>query len=85
MTARDDRRDRREPAMNLYRARRVDAWAVRPAKKDGERDWWTKIGTAFKNADGSFTILLDALPLAHEAGQAKIIIREALEREERDR
>ena len=32
-------------------------------ERDGmDRAFWTKIGAAFKNRDGSFNIMLDALP-----------------------
>lgn len=30
---------------------------------DGKKGWWTRIGTAWKNKDGSINITLDALPL----------------------
>ena len=29
----------------------------------GEKTYWTKVGSAFVNRDGSTTVLLDALPL----------------------
>ena len=31
--------------------------------KNGRKPFWVKIGAAFTNRDGSFTIRLDALPL----------------------
>ncbi|RJO66808.1 MAG: hypothetical protein C4523_11235 [Myxococcales bacterium] len=38
-------------------------WEVYTVRDKGERAFWTKIGAAFKNADGSFRVLLDALPV----------------------
>jgi len=43
---------------------------------DGTKDWWTEIGTAFKNKDGSLTILLKALPL-----DGKLIVRKKEKKE----
>ena len=31
---------------------------------DGQRTFWTKVGAAFDNKDGSGTVKLDALPLS---------------------
>ncbi len=31
---------------------------------DGTKSYWTKVGKAFENRDGSVTIKLDALPLS---------------------
>lgn len=31
---------------------------------EGARSFWTKVGAAFENRDGSITIKLDALPLS---------------------
>lgn len=31
---------------------------------DGPRSFWTRVGVAFDNRDGSITIKLDALPLS---------------------
>ena len=31
---------------------------------EGQRSYWTKVGAAFDNRDGSVTIKLDALPLS---------------------
>jgi hypothetical protein len=30
---------------------------------EGKKSYWLKIGAAFENKDGSFTVKLDALPL----------------------
>lgn len=40
--------------------------------------WWTKIGTAWKNKDGSMSITLDALPI-----NGKLVIRKPLPPKER--
>jgi hypothetical protein len=34
-----------------------------PETKDGEKGFWTKIGVAFTNRDGSINVILDALPI----------------------
>lgn len=44
----------------------------------GERKFWTKIGVAFVNRDGSLNCKLDSLPVDGE-----LHIRDALPREER--
>jgi hypothetical protein len=51
--------------------RRLAVYAV-PESKDGEKKFWPKIGIAFANRDGSFNLLLDALPL----GTNKLQVRE---------
>jgi hypothetical protein len=52
--------------------RRLAVYAV-PDTKDGEKGFWTKIGIAFTNRDGSINLFLDALPL----GTNKLQVREA--------
>ena len=52
-------------------ARKLAVWAI-PESRDGERTFWTRIGVAFTNRDGSINILLDALPL----GTNRLQIRE---------
>jgi len=32
-------------------------------EKDGEKDYWTRIGVAVDNRDGSLNVLLNALPV----------------------
>ena len=51
--------------------RKLAVYAI-PESTNGERAWWTKIGVAFTNRDGSIAILLDALPL----GTNKLQVRE---------
>jgi hypothetical protein len=52
-------------------SRRLAVYAV-PDTKDGEKGYWTKIGIAFTNRDGSINLFLDALPL----GTNKLQVRE---------
>jgi hypothetical protein len=42
----------------------------------GTRNYWNRVGSAFRNHDGSYNIYLDALPR-----DGKIQIREATERD----
>jgi hypothetical protein len=44
-----------------------------------EKTYWTRIGAAFSNKDGSITVQLDALPVS-----GRLQIREDEGREERD-
>lgn len=37
-------------------------YVIRDAKDPGDKGFWTQIGRAFTNQDGSLTVLLDALP-----------------------
>ncbi len=56
-------------------ARRLAVYAI-PEKREGaEKTFWTKIGVAFWNRDGSINILLDALPL----GTNRLQVREVRE------
>jgi hypothetical protein len=50
--------------------KRLAVYAI--TAREGERDWWQKIGMAFTNRDGSIGIYLDALPL----GTNKLQVRE---------
>jgi len=55
--------------------KRLGVFAI-PDNKDGERGgFWTRIGVAFTNRDGSIAILLNALPL----GTNKLQVRELTE------
>ena len=63
-------------------ANRLDALAVR--ENDG-KSYFTRIGVAFENKDGKgWTVLLDAIPAPTE-GQFKIMLREPLPRDDRER
>ena len=56
--------------------KRLNVWTIRKGK-DGERDFWKCIGTAFINRDGSLNVMLDALPL-----DGKLHIREPKEKDD---
>lgn len=50
-------------------SKRLDCYTVTEGK--GEREFWTRIGSAFENRDGSITCRLDAVPV-----NGKVVIRE---------
>jgi hypothetical protein len=59
---------------------RYDAMSVREVQRDGQpRSFWTRIGSAFVNHDGSIGVQLDCLPL-----DGKIILQLPLTREEKE-
>jgi hypothetical protein len=63
-------------------ANRLDALSVR---ESNEKSYFTKIGAAFENKDGKgWTVLLDAMP-APTDGQFKIMLREPLPKDDRQR
>ena len=43
---------------------RTDTKAVFAITERGEKSFWTRVGAAFTNRDGSITIQLDALPVS---------------------
>jgi hypothetical protein len=45
------------------RTRRVVYVVTERMTQEGTRSFWTKVGAAFENRDGSVTVRLDALPL----------------------
>lgn len=53
-----------------------EVYAVQEGKEEG-KSFWTKIGTAFENKDGSLNVLLNCLPL-----NGKIHIRDKKEKDE---
>lgn len=42
---------------------RLDVFTIRDRTTEDGKDFWVKIGSAWKNRDGSLNIKLDALPL----------------------
>lgn len=56
----------------------MDVWSVRDPTDPDRKSFWTRIGRAFFNRDGSINVLLDALPLGR-----KLQLREAKPKEER--
>lgn len=59
-------------------AEKMEVWATSP-RGEGKKDWWTRAGTAFRNCDGSWSLMLDVLPT-----NGKLIMREEQQRESRD-
>lgn len=51
---------------------RTKPWDVLTVTEKGDQSFWTKVGAAFKNDNGSFTVLLDALPV-----NGKLVIKQA--------
>lgn len=59
---------------------RRDVFAVTErTTPEGNKSFWTKVGSAFDNKDGSVTIKLEALPLS-----GTLQIRDAETQEQRD-
>ena len=52
--------------------------AVSRAVGDDKKTWWTKIGVAFQNTDGSWNLRFDYLPTS---GETTIQLREIQPRE----
>lgn len=46
---------------------------------EGKKAYWARIGTCFTNKDGSFSVILDALPI-----DGKLVIREEQQRDEQE-
>ena len=58
--------------------RRLAVYAVVDKEKDGVRkSYWTRVGAAFTNRDGSITLLMSAFPI----GTDKLHVREPREDE----
>ena len=55
---------------------RLDVWSIQESENREGKSWWTRVGTAFRNRDGSINVILDALPIA-----GKLNIREPRPRE----
>jgi hypothetical protein len=55
---------------------RKEVFTVCP-RGEGKKDFWLRIGTAFENRDGSWSIVLDALPTS-----GKLIVREPREQQD---
>lgn len=43
--------------------KRMELWGV-VRRKGSEQDYWTRIGAAFENKDGSWNLLFDYFPTA---------------------
>lgn len=58
---------------------RAKPWGAFNIVTRGTRNFWNRVGTAYRNHDGSYNIYLDALPR-----DGKIQIREATERDHKE-
>lgn len=61
---------------SVVRRRFKEVWLVEDRKN--HRSVWTRVGTAFENADGSWNIRLSALPV----GAGRLNMRDPLPREQ---
>jgi hypothetical protein len=50
-----------------------------------DKSYWTRIGAAFRNRDGSINVVLSALPVGAADGQARIQLRTPDPKEETPR
>ncbi len=55
---------------------RFDVFSIRETQTESgqSQSWWTRVGRAFRNRDGSINVHLDALPM-----QGKLQLREPSE------
>lgn len=58
-------------------AKRLDVFTIRDRTTEDGKDFWVKIGSVWKNRDGSLNIKLDALPL-----NGKLQVRKPRERDD---
>lgn len=63
-------------------SKRYDVVTPRP-KKDSDKPYWHRIGTAFEDDRGGSTIYLDSLPFADAEGRCVIKLFEAKSRDQR--
>lgn len=66
---------------------RWDVYSIREVRGKTEaedKSYWTKIGAAFRNRDGSINVVLSALPLSGADGQARVQLRTPDPKEQRD-
>lgn len=68
--------DLADGAGTVVRRRFKEVWLVEDRKN--HRAVWTRVGTAFENADGSWNIRLSALPV----GAGRLNVRDPLPREQ---
>ncbi len=62
------------------RSARSETRTVYAITEKGERSFWTRVGVAYPNRDGSLTLQLDALPVS-----GKLQVRSDEPRDEADR
>lgn len=56
-------------------ANRKEVWTTCP-RGEGKKEFWLRCGTAFENRDGSWSIVLDALPI-----NGRLIVRDEKQHE----
>lgn len=54
-------------------------------ERDGRDAFWQPLGAAFENSDGSYNVILQALPLPGADGVCKIVLRPPKEEQPEDR
>lgn len=52
------------PAQGTRTPRPVYAITEREGTREGSKSFWTRVGSAWTNRDGSITVRLDALPVS---------------------
>ena len=55
---------------------RKDIWYIKPARKEGGKPFWMRIGTAWENKDGSLNLEFDVVPTTMD----NIQVREHVEK-----
>ena len=53
-------------------------------KRENADDFWLAIGGAFKNADNSYNVILQALPIPNGDGVCKIVLRPPRDDQQQD-
>lgn len=56
---------------------------ISPRKSKDGKTRWLKVGAAFPKDNGSFSLVLDALPLPDEDGRVSLLMSEPKPREDR--
>lgn len=54
-------------------------------EREGRDAFWQPLGAAFENSDGSFNVILQAIPLPGADGVCKIVLRRPKEDQSEDR
>ncbi|MBR1226903.1 hypothetical protein JQ600_18400 [Bradyrhizobium sp. AUGA SZCCT0176] len=54
-------------------------------EREGRDPFWQPLGAAFENSDGSYNVILQALPLPGPDGVCKIVLRPPKEEQSDDR
>jgi hypothetical protein len=62
----------------MSNAERWDVFSIREVQGKTaaeDKSYWTRIGAAFRNRDGSINVVLSALPVGGVDGQARVQLR----------